>query len=52
MARLQKVEAEMDKLKANASQMETTAQDRFNEKVDPTNKDLHRPVKDVAAPCR
>jgi predicted transcriptional regulator len=37
MARLQEVEAEMDKLKANASQMETAAQERFNELM----KNLH-----------
>lgn len=37
MARLQEVEAEMDKLKASASQMETAAQERFNELM----KNLH-----------
>jgi hypothetical protein len=37
VARLQEVEAEMDKLKASASQMETAAQKRFNELM----KNLH-----------
>jgi uncharacterized protein YqgV (UPF0045/DUF77 family) len=37
VARLQEVEVEMDKLKASASQMETAAQERFNELM----KNLH-----------